>query len=526
MKTLFYGGTILTMADPLYAEALLVEDDKILAIGSKEELLQQAPDCEQKDLNGAVMMPGFVDPHSHFIQVANSLLQVSLNGADNPEEMQARFAAFIQENQVEPGAWLQACDYDNNLLPEQKNITLKQMDAMAPNNPVIVHHKSGHMGLLNTLALNKLGYTPETKAPAGGRIEVKDGKLTGYMEENAFIEAIKRVPLPEPAMMLNAMKRAQQKYASYGITTVQEGMVIRELIPMYQMLSQSGTMKLDILLYVAPDSYEDVKKVLSAPDIDPHIHVGGIKVLLDGSPQGRTAWMRQPYEGEAEYAGYGTMTDEALENAFLLAGKHNTQLLGHCNGDAAAEQYLRCLEKAEEKEPQLANLRPVIIHGQLMGRDQLPRAAKLGAMVSFFVAHVYHWGDVHLRNFGAERANHISAAKSALEAGVKFTFHQDAPVIEPDMLETVWCAVNRETRNGVTLGKEDEGISTLEALKAITVNGAYQYFWENRIGTLEPGKKADMVILDRDPLKTADADLREVQVLHTYKEGSCIYDRA
>ena len=248
-------------------------------------------------------------------------------------------------------------------------------------------------------------------------------------------------------------------------------------------------------------------------------------MLLDGSPQGRTAWMRQPYEGSDDYCAYGTMTDEALTDAFVFAGKHHTQLLGHCNGDGAAEQYLRCLAKAEETVPQLKELRPVIIHGQLMGRDQIPRAKTLGAMISFFVAHVYHWGDVHLKNFGVERASHISAAKTALDNGVPFTFHQDAPVIEPDMLETIWCAVNRQTRAGADLGRADEAVPTLEALKAVTSTAAWQYFAEDTLGTLEAGKKADLVVLSRDPLATPAAQLRDIQVLATFKNGSCIYHR-
>ncbi len=525
MKTLFYGGKILTMADPLYAEALLVEDDKILAVGSRDALLAQAGDCQQVDLHGAAVLPGFIDPHSHFMRVATSLLEVPMGGADTVEKMKARMDAFVQERNIQPGQWVQGRDYDSNIMPNGKNPTLADLDAIAPQNPLVIHHKSGHMGLMNSLALEKLGVTADTKAPEGGRIETKGGKLTGYLEENAFFQYIQAIPGPDAEVLLQVLKQAQDKYASYGITTVQEGMVVEQILPIYQLLAKAKVMNLDVFLFAAPNAYDAADKALREMN-DPHIHLGGVKVLLDGSPQGRTAWMRQPYEGDAEYTGYPTMTDEALTQAFIFAGKHHTQLLGHCNGDAAAEQYLRCLEQAEATVPELAELRPVVIHGQLMGRDQLPRAAKLGAMVSFFVAHVYHWGDVHLKNFGKERADHISAAKSAQNAGVKFTFHQDAPVIEPDMLETIWCAVNRTTKNGVKLGADSEALSTLEALRAVTVNAAYQYFREDSLGTLEAGKQADMVILDKDPLETDPTCLRDLQVLETYKNGKLVYHRS
>ncbi len=524
MKTLFYGGKIITMEEPLYQEALLVEDGKILALGSENDLREQAGDCEKVNLRGGALLPGFIDPHSHFIQVAMSLLQVSLDGAETPEEIGERIVSFVLSEGIEPGQWVVARDYDNNLMPDLKNPTLAQLDAFVPHNPLVIHHKSGHMGLMNSMALEKLGITPETPSPEGGRIEVVDGKLTGYLEENAFIECIKKIPMAGPAELMDAVVRAQDKYASYGITTMQDGMVMDIMLPLFQMIRDKGLLKLDLRLFLSTDVYEAGKKLFGTHNTE-RIQASGMKIFLDGSPQGRTAWMREPYEGSDDYCGYGTLTDEAVEKAMISAAEHDAQLICHCNGDAAAEQFLRCLEKTEKEYPNLANLRPVIIHGQLMGRDQLARAAKLGAMVSFFVAHTYHWGDVHLRNFGQERGANISPAASALKNGVKFTFHQDSPVIEPDMLETIWCATNRITKKGVHLN-EAERISTLDALRAITVNAAYQYFEEDQKGSLAPGKVADLVLLSEDPLTVPVEDLRKIKVLKTYKEGMCIYTKA
>ena len=172
----------------------------------------------------------------------------------------------------------------------------------------------------------------------------------------------------------------------------------------------------------------------------------------------------------------------------------------------------------------LAALRPVMIHAQLLGRDQLPEVRRLGGIPSFFVAHVYHWGDVHLENLGPGRAEAISPAGSAAEQGIPFTFHQDAPVIRPDMLETVWCAVNRVTRQGRVLGRE-ERVDVRTALEAVTVHAAYQYFEETDKGTLAPGKQADLVILDRDPLAVPQEELRDIRVLETWKDGVPIFCR-
>ena len=215
------------------------------------------------------------------------------------------------------------------------------------------------------------------------------------------------------------------------------------------------------------------------------------------------------------------MTDEQVLSAVRHAAEEGMQLLAHCNGDAACAQLLRCVKQAEGEGIDAAALRPVMIHAQLLGRDQMEAVRRTGILPSFFVAHVYHWGDVHIRNFGMERARFISPAASALRLGIPFTFHQDTPVLPPDMMETVWCAVNRRTRDGALL--DGEAVDVWEALRAVTVNGAYQYFEEDRKGTIAPGKSADFTVLDRNPLAVEPMGLREIRVLATIKEDDCLW---
>lgn len=522
MKQL-YVGRVLTMAKPLYAQAVLVEDGVIRKVGNAAELRDLGGDCQEIQLQGT-LLPGFLDAHSHYSQMVYACLQASLNDAQSVEEIGQRMQAFLQENGPVPGTWIQARDYDHNRLPGGKNLTLEQLDALTPGYPLVIHHKSGHMGLMNSLALEALGITPDTPVPEGGRIEVKEGKLTGYLEENAFIAYLKQIPSPPLTALVDAFGKAQEKYAAHGITTMQDGMAVEQMFPLYRMLLDRKLLNMDLVAYFAPECYEKAVEEFGGLSAQEHLKIGGLKIFLDGSPQGRTAWMRTPYQGETEYRGYGTMSDEQVLEAMEFAWAHNTQLLCHCNGDAAAEQFLRCLEQAEEKHPELAQLRPVLIHGQLLGVDQLERVKKLGAVVSFFVAHVYHWGDIHIRNFGPERAAKISPVRSALDWGIPVTFHQDAPVIQPDMLETIWCAANRLTRQGVRLGAE-ECVSVLEALEAVTAGAAYQYFQEEKIGTIEPGKRADFVLLSEDPLQVPREALRDIQVLETIQNGQKIWCR-
>lgn len=526
-RMLFYNGTVLTMEEELLAEAVLVEDGIIAGVGSYDGLCGKLSDQDERiDLEGKTLMPAFIDPHSHFSVYAGSLLQASLEETVTCGEIQERIKTFIERNQVPKGQWVVARGYDHNTLEEKTHPRKEVLDEAAPDHPVLIQHKSGHMGVFNSMALKLLGVTEKTPVPAGGSIGVDGGGLTGYMEEAAYMKYLKEIPQPSGEKLLEAYEKTQSVYASHGITTLQEGMMVDQMVPMYQSLLQSGILKLDVVGYVDVNSEGALLQAFEehGKRYRGHFKIGGYKIFLDGSPQGRTAWMRTPYVGDGTYCGYGTMTDEAVCGAVERSVKEGYQLLAHCNGDAACEQYLRAWEAAAAKGEMDKTERPVMVHAQLVGVDQLPRLKKLKMIPSFFAAHVYHWGDVHIANFGKERAAAISPAASALKEGILFTFHQDAPVIEPDMLETVWCAVNRRTKNHVLLG-EGERIPVLEALKAVTIHGAYQYFEEHEKGSIRAGKRADLVVLDQNPLEVEPDGLRAIQVLQTYKDGVKVFDR-
>ena len=528
MDILFENGTIRTLErNSPAAQALLVRNGRIAAVGSRTAVEDQTGiDVRRVDLAGRTLLPAFLDAHSHFTAVANQFLQVSLEGCASWADMQDRIRDYIRRERIPAGQWVTAQGYDHNLLSERRHPDRLCLDAAAPDNPVVICHQSGHMGVFNTAALERLGVTAQTPAPAGGVIGRENGTLTGYMEENAFLEFQKRVPMMPLESFLAAYRKAQDLYASYGITTVQEGLLRRELVPLYQALLADGSLKLDVVAYGDPEGAEAARQAFpeSVRQYHRRFKLGGYKMFLDGSPQGRTAWLRRPYQGEQEYRGYGTLTDAVVLDMVRRAGTEGMQLLAHCNGDAACAQYLAALDAAAREGVDLAALRPVMIHAQLLGRDQLPEVKRLGVIPSFFVAHMYHWGDVHLENLGPGRAEAISPAGSAAELGIPFTFHQDAPVIRPDMLETVWCAVNRMTRQGRVLGRE-ERVDVRTALEAVTVHAAYQYFEEKDKGTLAPGKRADLVILDRDPLAVPQEELRDIRVLETWKDGVPIFCR-
>lgn len=524
-KKLFYNGDIITLEDELYTEAVLIEDGKIDKIGKKDDLMNCASDAELVDLQGKTLIPSFIDCHSHFFGYANSKLQVNLEDATDFNDIADRIKAFIEKNNVKKGDWIVANNFDYNTLAEKTYPRIDFVDKIAPDNPLIISNKSGHNGVFNSLAMKGLGITDDTPDPEGGVFYKENGKLTGYVEENAYINNVQRAPMPSTEDIMKAVMAAQDDYASFGITTMQEGMLLPALADFLAYIANANILKIDYIGYVDIREREKILPKLQGciKEYKNHFKVGGFKTFLDGSPQGRTAFMRTDYLGDEKgYRAYPVMSEEELEKLIEIALEEDMQLLAHCNGDAAVAQYLEQYKVARQKLNATNNIRPVIIHAQLIGKDQLPEVKELEMIPSFFIAHVYHWGHIHVENFGLERASEISPAKTALDLGIPFTFHQDAPVIEPNMIETMWIAVNRKMKDGQVLGA-DEKIPALAALEAVTKNGAYQYFEEDIKGTIKEGKLADLVILDKNPLKVDSDDIRNIKVLETIKEGKTIF---
>lgn len=525
-QVLYFGGPILTMEEPLCAQALLTEGGTIRAVGSLTQVRAAASaGAKEVDLKGNALLPAFLDAHSHFSACANALLQLSVGEARSFRQIQESLRQYISQRKPAPGEWVSVRDYDHNQLEEKRHIPRRLLDEAAPHNPVVVQHKSGHLGVFNTMALSLLGVTAGTPCPEGGFLETEDGQPTGYMEENAFLEFLQKVPMPTMEDLLAAFARAQDQYASYGITAVQEGMMTSQMAELYQHLIQNRLLKLDVTGYADARDPEHVWDALGryAGEEEGPFRLGGYKIFLDGSPQGRTAWLKEPYENAPDgYRGYPALQESQVLDFVRRAAREGRQILAHCNGDAACRQFIDACLAVKREFPRLPELRPVMIHAQLLCPEDMEDMKACGILPSFFAAHVYHWGDTHIENLGSVRASRISPAGSALRRGVRFTFHQDSPVIAPDMLETVWCAVNRRTRDGILLG-EQERIAPLEALKAVTTHAAWQYFREESLGSLAPGKRADLVFLGGNPLDCPPERIREIPVLATVKNGRLLY---
>ena len=518
--TLYFGGPIVTLEEPRYAQALVERGGRIAYVGDREEAERLAgPGARRVDLEGRALLPAFLDPHSHLLACAYARLQVPLGECAGWGEIADRLSRHVQERGVQPGEWVKGTGYDQNALAEGAAPDRFCLDRACPNNPVVIQHASGHAGVFNTLALERLGaLNGDCGLERDGQ-----GELTGRGEENPFLDLLGRIPMDGLEDVLRAFQGAQEEYASHGIATAQEGLLQPVMAPVYREILRRGLLYLDVNAYVPPADYDRLRGQFAqgVSASSGRFQVVGMKIFLDGSPQGGTAWVREPYAGGG--CGTSTMTDGQVLSAFRQALDRDAQLLAHCNGDRAAEQYLTLLAQAE-REAGKKLCRPVMIHAQLLGLDQLERVKALGVIPSFFVAHVYHWGEIHVKNFGLDRAGRISPAGSALAWGIPFTFHQDSPVIPPDMLETIWCACVRRTKTGRVLGAE-ERIPVEAALRAVTQTAALQYGLERELGTLRPGKRADFVLLSGDPLRTPPEELKKLQVERTIQRGRTIWSR-
>ncbi|WP_157149748.1 amidohydrolase [Brachyspira pilosicoli] len=531
----YYNGNIITMEgnteETIYAKALEVSNGVITkVVYTDEEANNLIKNKSVIDLKGKTLMPAFIDPHSHIISFAQALTTVDLSGTTNIAEIDSRLEDYIKNNKLTNGAWVIGFGYDNNLLPGKKNLTRDDLDKVSTNLAIFITHASGHVGSMNSKALEYFGVDENTQDIEGGVIEryPNSRKPTGYMEEAAFMKYAREVDFKvTDEEMMNFVNQAEDVYLSYGITTAQNSLIVNADLSLIENMITNNRFKIDIIGFIdlknAPNIFDEHKDLIGK--YSNRFKISGYKIFLDGSPQAKTAWLKEPYiTGEKGYRGYPIHDYNTVKEYVRKSFDDKMQLQAHCNGDAAAEQYIDAISEVMTERNTTNNYRAVLVHSQIVKENEYKRMREFNIIPSLFVAHIYYWGDTHIANLGMERASQISASKTALDNNLPFTYHQDTPVIKPNMIETISCALNRTTKDGVLLG-ENQKIDALNAFKAITINAAYQNGEEDIKGSLKEGKLADLVILSDDPLKIDAKDMNSIEVLETIKEGKTLYKK-
>jgi predicted amidohydrolase YtcJ len=537
---IYYGGDIITMEgdSAVYPEAVAVKAGQIAFAGSKVEAEKMKGDSTvMRDLKGKTLVPGFIDGHCHFFAFGSQAISANLlappdGTSNNIDDLVNELKAWYQKNGTDKTqGWIVGIGFDDAVLKEKRFPTKDDLDKVSTDLPVMATHISGHFCSVNTKGLEVLGITAASKDPEGGVIRrVKGSKEpNGVLEELAAIPHMFKLVTPPTKELADSYLDAGQKMAaSYGYTTCNEGRAMGNHEQMADYATR-GKMYLDVNSWIDYSVPQHMRSEWHSKEYKNHYRIAGLKLTLDGSPQGRTAWRNSPYlippDGQKKgYKGYPAIPkDEDVQKIVDSAFANNWQLKAHANGDAAADQLFRAIGKASAKYGN-EDRRNILIHGQLIRMDQLDSIKKYDIVASLFPMHTFYWGDWYKEIIGPDKAQQISPIKSALKKGIRVTSHTDAPVAFPNMMMILWTTVNRVSRSGTVMGP-DEKLTPYEALKSITIWGAEQFFEEEKKGTLTVGKLADMVVLDKNPLKVDPMTLKDIVVLETIKEGKTIYEK-
>ena len=514
LERLYINGSILTMVGerPSYVEALGVENGRIVFTGPRDRgLALRTASTRIIDLQGKALLPGFIDGHSHYI---NSLLvanQCKLYappagpGKDVPSIL-AALKTCASERGLKKGELLIGYGYDDTVMPGGRLLNRGDLDEAFPGNPVRIDHVSMHGAVLNSLALKKYGISASTPTPAGGVIVRKPGSQEpwGLIMETAFLPVVEQSEAITAQQEVDWSRAGQMLYAQTGITTAQEGASHLPQIATIKRASDAGANLIDVVAYPFITDLDKVQALIPVSQwgrYNNRFKIGGVKITIDGSPQGRTAFFTTPYltggpAGEKNWRGEPTFPQDLVDKAVSKVYGLGVPLLAHTNGDAAIDMFLKAYESVRKGDVS----RPwnvTTIHTQFLRKDQIPSFVKYGIRPSFYTLHTYYFADAHIANCGRQQASFISPMRDAIDAGLRPTNHTDFVVAPLDQLFMLWSAVNRVA--------------------------AEQYGEQENKGTLEVGKLADLVILDRDPLQVAPMAIKDIKVAETIKEGVTIY---
>lgn len=501
------GGPVVTMEgdQPTTAEAVVIDESRITFVGTKADAMKQKVDgTVMKDLAGKTLMPGFIDGHAHFQQfgaqaVGANLLAPPDGDVNTVEDVVARLKTFAEGPDVKRTGWIFGIGYDDALLG--RHPTRQDLDKVSTTVPVMATHISGHFATVNTVGLKAIGYDASTPSPEGGVIRREaDGKTpNGALEELAAI--------PKMLIALGPQTQADKDYflerglemaKSYGYTTAVEGRMFGTMHADLEQAASRDLLDIDVTGWMDYTGRTALDTGFSK-NYTNNYRLAGLKVTLDGSPQGRTAWRTVAYlippDGQKPgYKGYPAIPDVKQVQAYLdEAYTKGWPVKVHVNGDAAIDQLFEALRPVVAKH----GVKPgqtILVHGQFMRSDQVNQLKELGIFPSMFPMHTFYWGDWYTEIVGADKGAQISPMRSILNTGMHATSHTDAPVALPNLMQVVWATVNRTSRSGKVIG-EGERVTPYEAMKMVTLWGAEQFGEADSKGSIKQGKRADLVVL-------------------------------
>lgn len=551
----YFGGDILTMSDEQpFVEAVYVKNGKIEAIGPKADVLKRiTKSTKHIDLQGKTLMPGFFDAHGHYdlAAVFYSMTDVSGVSYRRPQEVWARIENAVKN--APAGQWVYCYGFDPILTAGVENPTLAYMDSIAPNNPLVIITKALHVFYVNSQAFSALGITNKTPDPSAASYYEKDaaGKLTGAIVEQEALEPIRIQILAD--VMSNFVKNTRSimtDYAQMGVTSavnmglsankktifsLYEHLAAEKPKPLYQLLAFAGKLPKRapnprLFIYLRKDNFDLLPE--KARNTDDFYKIIGIKMWYDGSPYSGSMFLKQPYiqskftiEGihlSPNHTSESLLTEEELQGWIEKIQAKNFPVAVHAQGDRANDEVVDVFKKIHAKNA-INHYRHRIEHCMLLPKERLSDMKNMSITPSFHINHILYYGDfLDKEILGEERAARIFPLQSTLEAGLPYSLHADMPQFVPSPLALAHTSVHRQTESGAVYN-ENERVSVMQALKSITIHAAWQLHLEDKLGSIEKGKYADLVILDQNPLKTTSEQMTSIRVLETIVAGNTVW---
>lgn len=562
---MYYNGDIITMAadSVQYVDAVVVKDGKILFAGNKDEAMKQAGEGHiMADLEGKTMLPGFIDAHGHIYTTGDYKRYAFLRGDNvkNITQLIQEMKRFAKEMKIPAGQFILGNGFEPTLLEEKRNPTAEELDQISTEHPVYIVHASGHMGVANHKAMEMAGYNKDAKDPAGGKIIRKEGSKepSGVLEENAHFNLWDKVPGLDENSGVQYMKLAMDQAAAAGLTTVQDAGIKPNQLPVLVDCAKKNVFPIDVVGLVADVFSDQLRTLYNSPEQTPlqtvipgpkmssfseegiregkeylkgysgNFRIAGLKMWMDGSPLAGTALLRDPYTAKypgkpKNYKGFTNAKDDDLFKFLDRWYPTDYIIQVHVNGDGTADQFLNVMDKIIKKHGRKEQ-KVVMIHCSLVQEDQVIRMKEMGIMPSFYSTTLSEAAESFQMQIG-DRINRMQPAGLAAKHGMVYTIHNDAPLIPLEIMPLMWAAVNRISKISGKIYGPEYALTPYQAMLAVTRNAAYQLGEDKSKGSIEIGMRADLVILDKNPLKVDKDAIKDIVIVKTVKDGKTVYER-
>lgn len=529
-KTLFINGEVITVnTKDEICSAVAVEGRKIIAVGSTEEILKLKDESSKIiDLNGRTLLPGFIESHLHITIYGTNELSVSCK--DESVQSIAELLKKLKERAKETpkGEWIRAWGYNDQKIADGRFPTKEELDSVSTEHPIIVIRACGHISAVNSYVLKLASIDKNTPDPDGGKIgRQADGEPCGLLIENAHMQVFQIAGFSREEIR-KAHIIASRHFAKKGITSIHDasGYGIAN-VEALQEDCENGAVKQRV--YAMIGALNEAEKVVryfvdsgvKTKDGNDRFKYGPVKLFLDGSSSGPTVWTREPYDSDPTNYGIHYYRQEEIEELFIPAHQKGWQITAHAQGDAAIDMLLTCIEKANRLYPR-KDTRHRIEHAGIAQKDLIERMKEQGVIPTPNPAFFYEYGDGYIKNYG-DRAKQMYPLNSYKQAGVPAAIASDCPVTDFNPMRGIHSALTRLSPTGKVVG-DKERIGLLDAIRMLTWNGAYASFSEKETGSIEPGKLADLIILDRSILKTETDEIPSIQVVWTMIDGEVVHE--